>query len=316
MMKKTVQPPRLKKGDLIAIAAPARPTEEAVLEQCVQGLEKSGFRVMIPSNAGMARGYLAGNDVERASEFMRAWENREAKALWCYRGGYGSTRLLDLLDYNVIRKNPKLFIGMSDITALHAAIQKKTGLSTLLGPGLFSLYSNAEKNVDYAKESIWSFISEDGLFPYYAYPDCFEENYGLIEVIKKGKAEGLSVGGNLSLICSLIGTQYSLDTKGKILFLEDVNEEPYRIDRMLQHLHHAGLLKEPAGVVLCTWRGCVSKDPHKSLTLREVFFDHFEKAPYPVLSGFPSGHIDHQATILLNFPYFLDSEEKRVHLCR
>lgn len=306
---------KLKKGDLIGIAIPARPTDDLILQRCVLGIEKKGYRVLLPSNTGKSRGYLAGTDSERAHGFMETWSHKEVKAVWCYRGGYGSTRILDLLDYKAIRKNPKIFIGMSDITAMHLAIQKKTGLSTFLGPGLFSLFANEEKKDGYAEEELWRMICEPNPSLPYQYPLGFEEKYGPVDVIRKGSASGLSAGGNLSLICALIGTKYQIETKDRILFLEDVNEEPYKVDRMLQHLSHAGLLSKPAGVVLCTWKDCLSQSPHRSLTIQEVFHDYFANAPYPVLSGFPSGHIEHQSTILLNAPYSLDSEQKEVHLC-
>lgn len=304
----TTLPPSLQKGDLIAIVFPASylnlPQEEAktAIEEKAHWLELQGYRTVFYPAEVNPYGYLAGKDEERANALMMAWKNPEVKAIWCFRGGYGSARILDLLDYEWIKTHPKIFIGMSDITALHQAIGKQTGLVTFLAPVL-NYFGNDDTDFD----SIYAFNEmEKILIDGHTGPILFPEDFTQKEVMQAGTAQGQLVGGNLTLIASLCGTKWQLETDGKVLFLEDVGEESYHIDRKLLQLKQAGLLERPAAVILGTWEGCTPEELY-DLSLREVFDTYFKEANYPVVLGFPSGHSTSQTTLPLNILCKIDT---------
>lgn len=315
-----ITPPALRKGDTIAVIAPASCPEED--QQCIsrwiKQLTQKGYRVKTAPNLMKRYGYLAGTDEERAKAFMDAWLDPEVKALWCYRGGYGTTRILDQLDYQVIKSHPKILIGMSDATALHAAINKKTGLITFLGPNMNNVYGNeTSRDSLYSEKQLWEMIAPTASFSgsyRYRNPKTFPTKEQSVSTIRPGVARGRLAGGTLSLITSLVGTPWEIETKGRILVLEEVDEEPYQIDRMLCQMKNAGCLDELAGVLLCSWRGCSGKRPHKSLSLERVFKEYFENAPYPVMVGFPSGHIPDQTTLPMNALAELDATNKIVRV--
>lgn len=302
-----VLPPPLEKGDLIAIVAPA--SYPALDEEGIQWLidskrewiEMLGFQTIVYPSIPKRFGYLAGTDEERAEALMDAWKNDEVKAIWCLRGGYGSVRILDLLDYEWIKDHPKIFLGMSDITALHSAIQKETNLVTFLAPVL-TYFNDETKTFDnaYALESLLKILSNPQEVFIPTPPNA------VTEVIQEGYAEGSIIGGNLTLIATLCGTKWQLNTDDKILLLEDVNESTYRIDRLLWQIQAAGLLDRPKAVILAGFEDCET-DSKYSLTLQEIFKDYFGHATYPVLFGFPSGHGPYQATIPLNMPMIIDT---------
>ncbi|HEY4832549.1 MAG TPA: LD-carboxypeptidase [Waddliaceae bacterium] len=315
-----IAPPTLHKGDTIAIVAPSSSPDEdpTFLARGIKELQQKGYKVKVSANLTKKHGYLAGTDEERAKSIMEAWRDPQVKAIWCYRGGYGVSRILDRLDYQVMKDNPKILIGMSDITALHAAIQKKAGLITFLGPNTNAILGKEDgKSTLFNEKELWSMISRNS-FPkegiLFRNPQSFPNRIQQSWALKPGRAQGRLAGGNLCLVVALIGTPWELDLKGKILVLEEIDEEPYRIDRMLSQLRHSGHLDHLAGVILCSWTGCFSRKPDKSLTLEQVFNDYFGKAPYPVLVGFPSGHIAEQTTLPLNSLVELDSTAKTLRL--
>lgn len=305
-------PPSLKKGDLIALVFPASFFDERdgqlILDRKARWLNKQGYRTIIYPTKVRPKGYLSGTDQERARSLMDAWKDGEVKAIWCVRGGWGTPRIMDLLDYDWIKSHPKIFIGMSDITALHHAIQKKTGLVTFLAPVLNYFDESSDFDADYAFAELENVLVK-GRTGIVNYPKGLSER----GIISPGKAAGKVVGGNLSLIASLCGTPWQLNTAGKILLLEDVGEDVYRIDRMLWQLEQAGLLEKPAGVILAHWENCGSKFKY-GLTLNEVFYHYFKDANYPVIKGFPSGHYKFQTTVPLNAIAEIDSEKKFVRL--
>ena len=303
--------PALKKGDLIALVFPASylecDDENAVLRKKALWLQAKGYRTSFYPTTVSPKGYLAGTDKERAAALMDAWKNPEVKAIWCFRGGYGTPRLLDELDYDWIKSHPKILIGMSDITALHNAIQMKTGLVTFLGPVL-NYFGNDNDGFDddYALSQLEPTLTA-------AKPRKIElPTLGPhLTVIKRGKAQGRFVGGNLSLIAALCGTPWELKTQGKILVLEDVGEKAYRIDRLLWQLEESGLLENPAAVILGGWEACSSTN---NISLEQVFKEYFGNKTYPVILNFPSGHIKYQATIPLNALGEIDTEKNRISI--
>lgn len=310
--KPTVYPPPLQKGDLIAIVFPAsflknRDKSQQYIDKKVAWLKKQGYRTICYPVKISPVGYLAGTDKERAHALMSAWRNNEVKAIWCYRGGYGTCRILDLLDYEWIKDHPKILLGMSDITALHHAIQQKTGLVTFLAPNLkYFNQSWTDFDDNYSLAQLEK-IAAKGVQRNIAFP----EKGNKIKVIRPGKGEGKFIGGNLSLVASLCGTKWQLDTKGKILVLEEVGEEIFRIDRMLWQLKESGLLKAPAGVILGRWVACKTTTTH-SLSLDEVLKQYFADAKYPVILDFPTGHSNSQTTIPLNVYGKINTENKQV----
>lgn len=306
----TIYPPALQKGNLIALVFPASPLQmdlkeaREIIERKRKWLHAQGFSTTVYPPQMNVYGYLAGTDEQRANALMQAWKNPAVKAIWCFRGGYGTPRILDLLDYEWIKKNPKILMGMSDITALHAAIQAKTGLVTFLAP-VVNYFDDKESSFDapYALSSIEKMLVEQKAGPI-TLPSP-------IKVLRPGKAAGKLVGGNLALLAALCGTPWQLDTDNKVLFLEDVGEENYRIDRMLWQLKEAGLFKNPAAVILGSWKDCKTTQTH-SLTLEQIFDDYFGKAPYPVIYNFPAGHDSYQTILPLNGMVELDTSTLKV----
>ncbi len=304
--------PALQKGDLIALVFPASYLDkkleggEEVVNRKAAWLESQGFRtIQYPSQVHIY-GYLAGTDRERADALMAAWKNPEVKAIWCFRGGYGTPRMLDLLDYNWIKDHPKIFIGMSDITALHQAIQMKTGLVTFLAPVL-NFFDEPESSFD----SAYAFTELNKVLVENKRGEIFVPE-GL-KVISAGKAAGQLIGGNITLITILCGTPWQLNTEGKVLVLEDVNAPVYSVDRMLWQLKASGLLDKPAAVILGGWTDCTSTYAN-GFTLDEVFAQYFKDAPYPVISNFPTGHDTYQTTLPLNIAVEVDTAFLKVEL--
>jgi muramoyltetrapeptide carboxypeptidase len=310
----TMYPPPLQKGDLIALVFPAsfldaeNDKAKQILQSKSEWLQHQGFRTIFYPTQIRRIGYLAGTDEERAKHLMDAWKNKEVKAIWCFRGGYGSQRILDYLDYEYIKQHPKIFLGMSDITALHEAIRQKTGLVTFLAPVL-NFFNEKENKFDdvYAFSSFKNLLIDQKLGEIPLAPNTE------LEILRPGKAKGQLVGGNLSLVVSLCGTKWQMNTKGKILILEDVSEDIYSVDKMLWQLKNSGLLDEPAAVILGSWIDCKPIFTH-SLTLDQVFNHYFENASYPVIKGFPSGHDKYQTTLPLNTLIEIDTVTKKVTL--
>ncbi|MDN3507851.1 MAG: LD-carboxypeptidase [Simkaniaceae bacterium] len=240
------------------IVFPSAKPDDEMVKRVTLDLEGRGFKVKIGE---------WGDDEVRAKNFIEMWCDPEVDVVWAGRGGYGAMRILPLLDYEAIKANPKPFVGMSDITALHLAIHKETGLQTFLGP-MIETYLNSS----FARDHFFEALSQ-----------------GVID------GDEIITGGNLALIAATIGTQWEIETKNKTLLLEDVAEEAYRIDRMLCQLKLSGKLDGLTGVILASWARC-------SGNIEKVFDDYFSDVPYPVIRGFPSGHIDEQITIPLNCP--------------
>lgn len=316
-----IHPPPLKKGDTIAIIAPAScPDEDSkTVTRAVNMLTQRGYRVKVAPNLLTRNGYLAGTDYDRARALMEAWLDPDVKALWCYRGGFGCTRILDRLDYAAIQRHPKILIGMSDVTALHAAINQRTGLVTYLGPNLNAVYGRDEKGDSLFNErELWKMISPSQRTApagyLYQIPKSFPYSELSVTTIRPGIARGTLTGGTLSLVASMVGTPWEIDTRGKILVLEEIGEEPYRIDRWLRQLKQSGSLEQPAGVILCSWKGCHGSKTKKTISLENIFKDYFSSSSYPVLYGFPSGHIPDQVTLPLNVLAELDSTKKTLRL--
>ena len=289
---KIIKPKKLSKGDVIGIISPASsPDDFSKIESGVKYLEKLGYRVEVGKNVGKFHGYLAGSDEERLDDFHYMFKNKVVKAIMCVRGGYGTPRLLDKIDYKLIGRNPKIFIGYSDITALQLAILQKTGLVTFAGPMLAVDF--ADEVSKYTEEMFWPLITSNKNFGKIEFPED-EKIFSLV----KGNAKARIAGGNLALVTSLIGTNYFPSMKDRILFLEEVGEMPYRIDRMLNQLRLTKAFSQVKGIILGAFIDCNETDPSKrTLTLGEVISHYFENLDIPVVYNFKHGHIKDSATI-------------------
>lgn len=300
-----ILPPRLNKGDTIGLIAPGSFITEDELNESIANLKDLGFNVKYSENVLARYGYLAGTDKQRADDVNKMFADSEVKGIVCARGGYGCSRILPMLDYSVIRQNPKALIGYSDITALLYGIYSQTGVVCFHGPVGISTFN--EFSVDNFKGVLVK--PEPDFVMKSAVDEDNDELYKIIP-IRSGIAEGELVGGNLSIVVSLIGTPYDIDTKDKILFLEDVGEEPYRIDRMLTQLIQAGKFDDISGIALGVFKNCrvKEKDPSfgKSFTLSEVLFDRLYNIGVPVIYGLSFGHIENKFTLPVGIKAQLD----------
>ena len=247
-----IKPERLQFGDTVGIVTPASPPDDpATTDQHVAALEKLGFKTKLASNARKRLGFLAGTDEERASDLMGMFADRKVKAIFCLRGGYGSARVLQLLDYHFIKRHPKILIGFSDITSLLCAFSVRSRLVSFHGPTLNTNLTNQNPPA-FVVQSLWRAVME----PTPAGSICNGYTGKTISILKRGVASGRLVGGNLSVLCTSLGTPFQPSFKNNILFLEDVDEQPYSMDRMLTHLLNAGVLHEVAGVAFGINKNC------------------------------------------------------------
>jgi muramoyltetrapeptide carboxypeptidase len=297
-----IKPARLEKDGVIGIISPASAPEDLTrIQKGVTYLESLGYRVEVGKNAEKYNGYLAGTDDQRAEDIHYMFKKKEIKAILCTRGGYGAGRLLNILDYNLIKKNPKIFVGYSDITALQMAFLNKCRMVTFAGPMIAVDFWNEIST--YTEEMFWKVITSGKKYGKIKNPD--DEKY---YTLNKGKAESEIAGGNLALITSMLGTPYLPSFKNKILFLEEIGEAPYRIDRMLGQLKSAGILKEVSGVLLGRFKDCYDSDSNEhSLTLNEVIEDYFSKIDIPVMYNVKHGHIKDNMTLAWGIKYKMNT---------
>lgn len=302
---KRIKPPALKTGDKIEIAAPGSFISQEELELSIKNLTDLGFQPVHNNNILSKEGYLAGSDDLRAGELNRMFADQSVKAIFCARGGYGCNRILPLLDYGIISNNPKLLVGYSDITALTCGIYTKTGLVGLHGPVGISTFN--QYSVDNLSKII--FGSELPIIQTNYGSEYFLKGYPIIS----GKAEGELFGGNLSVLVSLIGSEYFPDLKGKLLFLEEIGEEPYRIDRMLSQLILAGELQKCSGIILGIFEKCEAKERNpefpRSFTLKEVLYDRLYNLNIPAAYGFAFGHVSDKMTLPVGINAAADMNE-------
>ena len=278
--------PELHTGDTIGIVSPAGAIyEKKSLDEFVAKLESLSFKVILGKTTSLRTGYFAGTDKERAADVMDLFTNKKVKGLFAAKGGWGCARILPLLDYKLIRENPKVLIGFSDITSLLNAVTKKTGLVTFHGP-----VGNSSWN-DFSIASFRKCVLEK--------EDQTIELKDEIKIWSAGKASGPVYGGNLSVLCSLIGTDWLPELKGAILMLEETTEEPFRIDRMLTQLQQTGIFDSIAGIVFGKCTKCIAEEPDKAFTTEEVFQQHFSERKFPVISGISFGHTLDKLTIPL-----------------
>lgn len=309
-----LKPRALKPGDTIGFVAPAGDLNRERIERAVERLEAMGFKVVIPENLFRKNGYLAGTDQERADELMAMFLDPEIDAVFPGTGGYGTTRMLHLLDYDAIRAHPKMLIGFSDITGLHMALHQKAGLVTFHSPNpQYGLGSEGEWN-PFTEASFWRAVLAESYVGDPEYVIAADERVEYpVTTVTGGKARGMIVGGNLSLVQAVTGTPYQLDTRGKILFLEDIGEAPYRVDRMLRQLKDSGQLDGIAGAVLGRFTRRKSEDTSdETTTMEEVLDEYFGPLGVPVLRDFPAGHVSDHVTLPMGVEVELDADAQTI----
>ncbi|MFG6149748.1 S66 peptidase family protein [Halobacillus sp. B23F22_1] len=274
-------PKRLRHGSTVGVIAPASPPNLRSLQKAIPFLNGLGLNVKVAPHVSSIYGYLAGSDEQRLHDFHMMFADSEVDAIICAGGGFGTSRIVNSIDYKMVKQNPKIFWGYSDITYLHTALRQKTGLVTFHGPMLSS--DVGKKEFDPLSKSMFSQLFHPTLLEY-------SESVSPLHVISEGEAAGKLVGGNLSLLVNTIGSKYEIHTKNRLLLIEDIGEEPYRIDSFLSQLKLAGKLDEAAGIVVGDFKDAAPKKREESLSLQEVLDYYFANLNKPVISGFKIGH--------------------------
>ncbi|MBQ3478616.1 MAG: LD-carboxypeptidase [Clostridia bacterium] len=297
-----IKPKPLRRGDTIGLVgiSGALHEPETRFEKMLEAIDALGYKVIVADSCREEYGYLSGTDASRAKGLNQMFRDDRVDAVVCMRGGYGVTRILDRVDFDVIRANPKLLLGYSDITALHTAIHEKVGMVTIHGPMPDRAWMEFD---DFSRRSMLrALTSTEPLGTLYnpegTAPKC----------VVPGRCEGRLVGGNLSLIAALCGTPYQLNPEGKVLLLEDVGEYVYRLDSMLTQLRLAGMFERCAGVVLGGFTNCTEEYERYALHLEDVIRDIIVPAGKPVLANLSIGHTPVKITVPLGVNCAVDAE--------
>jgi len=308
-----IKPGRLKKGDRIALVTPGSYITEEEKQESIDNIRNLGFNVDYSDRLMQKNGYFSARDEERAADINEMFERKDIQGIMCARGGYGCARILPYLDFDLIRNNPKPFIGFSDVTALYFAIYKYSRLITFHGPVGVSTFSRFSVN---------NFINvllepNENLELVNSRSDNNYNIYG-ITTISEGTAEGELIGGNLSIVTSVIGTDYDVDFKNKIVFLEEFIEEPYRIDRMLTQMLQAGKFNNAAGIALGIFKMCESDETNpsfkNSFNLMEVLKDRLGNLGIPVVYGLSFGHVVDKFTLPVGVKVELNTKSQQLKL--
>ncbi len=308
-----IQPPRLRPGALVGLVAPSGVTDDAHIEKCVKNLESLGFKVKVSANIRAAHGGYAGSVAQRAEDLHTMFRDREVQALWTARGGSGCSGVLPFLDYSLIRRHPKIVIGYSDITALHLALHRRAGLISFHGPVASSSFG------DYTTNHMLSVLMEPQR-EYTMHMSIENERRAqsqpqyTMRTIRSGVARGRLIGGNLSVLSALIGTPYGAEIGNRLLFLEEVSEAPYRVDRMLTQLQQSAGKNLPTGVMMGVFERGATEPGERSLTMSEVLDDRFAALPVPSVYGYSFGHIRNQMTLPAGVMAQLDTAEQTLTL--
>ena len=286
------KPKKIKRGDLIGLISPASPPPSPnMIESGVKYIESLGYKTTLAKNVNKVRGYLAGTDEERVEDIHQMFSDKNVKAIFSLRGGYGAFRLLDKIDYKLIKNNPKIFVGFSEITALQMAFLSKTKLISFAGPMVLPNFS-AEVS-SFTEDNFWKIITSSKIKSTVNI-EIFNES----SLTNSVKVIGKVVGGNLAVLSAMIGTDYLPNFKNKILLLEEISEPPYKIDRMLNQLRLHNIFNEVKGIILGDFIDCIEQDKNKNtMELTDVLSDYFESLSIPVIKSFPFGHSKNIVTL-------------------
>ena len=298
-MPEMICPKPLYPGDTIAMVGISgcvhNDHPEQDVREAAQALEGLGFHVRVDPTCARQYGFLSGTDRERADALNRAFADDSIDGIWCLKGGYGVARMLPMVDWETVRRHPKALIGFSDITALHTALHTKCGMASFHGP--------MPCGGRITRESIPALMHAISGEPERAYRNL---NGQPLRSMHPGTAEGVLVGGNLSLLAALCGTEY---TAGKLLFIEEVGEDSYRVDEFLWQLQLAGLMDHCAGILLGGFTDCKEEYDHSHcFTTEEILMQMAERVHVPVLAGLQSGHTGDQVTLCLGRRYRMDAD--------
>ena len=292
------RPPRLREGDQVAVITPGSALSEEDFAKALDNIRSLGLDPVPMTHANTKYGFLGGTDFQRLSDLHEAFANPELKGVICARGGYGTGRIVHNIDYDLIRRNPKVLLGFSDITALLNAIYQETGLVCLHGPVA------ASELTHFTRTSLKQTLFEASRVDLRA-----ADGY----TIKGGTAKGKLVGGNLSLITSLLGTKYEINLRKKILLIEDVGESPYRVDRMLTQLLNSSSMQYARGIVFGVFNDCDidPEDPEsaKEFTLKQVLTERCAMLKMPVYYGMDTGHVADNATLPIGLKVEFDADK-------
>lgn len=305
-MEKTIIPRPLKAGDTVALVAPSGPLPKGRLQQTLDALESMGLGYVVYPSVHMAHGYFAGDDAQRAKDVEDAFLSDDIDGVICVRGGYGAQRLYHLINWHAVACHPKVFAGYSDVTFMHIVLNQMCGMRTYHTPmPSTEWYKGLD---DYTQH--WLQCALFGQ-PWGTLDNCAGAQ---MQTLSGGCAQGMLVGGNLSLVASSIGTPYELCAKDRILFLEDIDEEPYRIDGMLLQMRASGMLDGCKGILLGYFTDCQAKHPERSLTLAQVFEELLLPLGIPVLAGVTCGHSEPTLSLPLGAHVFIDADEKIIKI--
>lgn len=292
-------PNYLQKGDSVAIISTARKISLDEIKPAIELLESWGLKVVVGKTIGLENNQFAGTLQERIDDLQDVLDDATIKAIWCARGGYGTVQLIDKIDFSIFKKNPKWIIGYSDITVLHAHIHN-FGIETLHA----TMPINISKNSEDAKESLKNALLGNQL--YYEFPSH--------QLNISGKPNGEIIGGNLSVLYSLLGSKSSINTKNKLLFLEDLDEYLYHIDRMLQNLKRNGYFENVSGIIVGGMTQMRDNDIPFGKTAEEIILEIVKPYNIPVIFGAPFGHLDDNRTLIFGRNAQLISDEKLVQI--
>lgn len=295
-----VKPRALRPGDTIGIVSPSSYKAYEALQSGLEKVKQRGYNLEFGEHAFDQRGYLAGEDHHRADDLNAMFARPDVQAILCTRGGYGASRILDLIDWDIIRANPKPLIGYSDITSLHLAFLRHTEMVVYYAPMIITL---SREISPLAIANMFDILEKPE--PLGTYDTC----EGQVQTLVPGVVEGELTGGCLCLISAACGTPEQIHAQGKILALEDVDEAPYAVDRMLTQLKRCGVLEQAAGFVIgeiTNWEKQVS-DPSETLTIEQIWQDIIVPLGKPAIIGFPFGHVTHPLTLPLGVKVRLDA---------
>ncbi len=304
----TIQKPSmLRPGATIGVVAPSSPPDESRLHKGVTYLEKLGYRVVVGNYVTRRYGHLAGSDAERAADLNEMFARPDIDAIFCARGGYGVSRLLDRLDYDTILRNPKILVGYSDTTALQVALFSRTGLVSFSGPMVAVEFSSGIH--PQTEEAFWRMITEPEPFGTLA-PFSGEP----LGVVQQGRGEGTLIGGCLSLVTNLLGTDFFPAPADVLLFVEDIGEKPMHIDRHFANIRHSAVFQKLRGLITGDFLESDVDDPSAALGLEQILKDHFDRAGIPVLTGLDYGHGELKYTLPIGVRAWLSADDRELRI--
>ncbi|WP_299258577.1 LD-carboxypeptidase [uncultured Aquimarina sp.] len=294
-----LKPEFVRKGDKIAIISTARKIIKKEIDEAIKVLKKWDLEPVIGATIGLESNQFAGTDEERRQDFQKMLDNTEIKAIWCARGGYGTVRIIDLLDFSTFIKHPKWIIGYSDITVLHAHIHNFK-ISTIHAAMPVDIHKGSEDARQSLKSTLYG-KKVDYIIP------ASKKN-------KSGNCKGTLIGGNLSILYSLCGSNSSIDTKGKILCIEDLDEYLYHIDRMLQNLKRNGYFDELKGLIVGGMTKMHDNNISFGKNVKEIILDVVKEYEFPVIFDFPIGHIEDNRALVLGAEVSLEMHQDSITL--